>query len=141
VNGLDSTTLCIVGLQFEAVRRRVEKRLGQRLHVDSGFALESRFADLVLASMAGFAQTDAPAIRRLRANPAIGAAANMRALNGGRGTAPGTSMASHKGTVRGTSFASVLSTAVPPDALWQVHAVAPHVLPERAYLIDWRVTP
>ena len=69
-------------LQLEPVWRTSRKLGSERAQIKRVFSFEGCFANLMLFAMVKGAQADGPAIRRPKRSSAIGAAADMRALNG-----------------------------------------------------------
>jgi len=65
------------------VWRLSEELHRQRLHVDAVSPLKRAFADLMLTSMASFAQADRPFIRGLLTHAPVSPGANMGAFDCG----------------------------------------------------------
>ncbi len=101
------------------MRRPLSEGLSNSEQVDAVGFLERSFSDPVLLGMMELAQADGVAIRWLEAGAAVGAAANMGALDRKAGTARRRAvMAPHPGAVGGAG--AVVFTTCRPDPRWQI---------------------
>lgn len=109
------------------VWRSLSKHLGQRDEFEVVAPLKRRFADPVLLGVVGAAQADGPAVGGLERAAAVGAQANVGALDRiGKTTQDRTAMPPHPGTVRRTR-ARVIDAPLADEPGREVHATAAEI--------------
>src|SRR5687768_16869930 len=109
-----------------------EELCRQCLHVDTPRSLERLLARSVLRCVASLAERKAPAVARLQTRPAVRAAPNMGALDGGGTPAGTTRKPSDPGTMRWTPASFLGLVGFVFDALREHGSEARNVVVEVA---------